>query len=242
MTDAGPTDLPIGEEPGIARAGAAAAARRRELNISQRQLAADKIINASALIAFEKGRSWPRERTRSKLEEVLRWAPGTIARLRQGGAVAAAADPVPASEGHETPLIVQAVTTAVHTLRSAVETLPNPDDDDFTPRVTALLSDLRQLESVATRAAHIGKVSPALVKALGAVRRQIDELTALAAGAPRATLGQRLSAARRRSNLTVGETAMAAGVGEDVVLGLEAEMPVAPTDVQAIENLLAQLS
>ena len=69
-------------DPGMVRAGAAAAARRRELDISQRSLAADGIINAGALIAFEKGRSWPRERTRAKLEEVLQWPPGTIARLR----------------------------------------------------------------------------------------------------------------------------------------------------------------
>ena len=75
-------------DPGMVRAGAAAAARRRELDISQRSLAADGIINAGALIAFEKGRSWPRERTRAKLEEVLRWPPGTIARLRQGEPVA----------------------------------------------------------------------------------------------------------------------------------------------------------
>ena len=55
-----------GDDPGMVRAGAAAAARRRELNVSQRSLAADGVINAGALIAFEKGRSWPRERTRAK--------------------------------------------------------------------------------------------------------------------------------------------------------------------------------
>jgi len=74
-------------DPGVVRAGAAAAARRRELDISQRSLAADGIINAGALIAFEKGRSWPRERTRAKLEEILRWPPGAIARIREGGTV-----------------------------------------------------------------------------------------------------------------------------------------------------------
>ena len=74
-------------DPGMVRAGAAAAARRRELDISQRSLAADGIINAGALIAFEKGRSWPRERTRVKLEEILHWPPGTIARIRRGGSV-----------------------------------------------------------------------------------------------------------------------------------------------------------
>ncbi|MCW2730999.1 MAG: hypothetical protein JWR13_1815 [Mycobacterium sp.] len=79
-------------DPGMARAGAAAAARRRELDISQRSLAADGIINAGALIAFEKGRSWPRDKTRTKLEEVLRWAPGTINQIRMGGAAAGVDD------------------------------------------------------------------------------------------------------------------------------------------------------
>ena len=66
MTNAESTDEATGElDPGMVRAGAAAAARRRELDISQRSLAADGVINAGALIAFEKGRSWPRERTRS---------------------------------------------------------------------------------------------------------------------------------------------------------------------------------
>ncbi len=58
-------------DPGVARAGAAVSARRRELQITQRTLAKYRIMNAGALIAFEKGRSWPRERTRAKLEEVL---------------------------------------------------------------------------------------------------------------------------------------------------------------------------
>ncbi len=80
----GPIGRPDREDPGVVRAGAAAAARRRELDISQRSLAADGIINAGALIAFEKGRSWPRERTRAKLEEVLQWPAGTIARIREG--------------------------------------------------------------------------------------------------------------------------------------------------------------
>src|SRR3954449_8767671 len=88
MTDAEPTaETPDVVDAGLVRAGAAAAARRRELDISQRSLAADRIINAGALIAFEKGRSWPRERTRAKLEEVLQWPAGTIARIRRGEGV-----------------------------------------------------------------------------------------------------------------------------------------------------------
>src|SRR5690349_23434525 len=120
-----PADAP---DAGMVRAGAAAAARRRELDISQRRLAAEGIINAGALIAFEKGRSWPRERTRAKLEEVLQWPAGTIARLRQGEPAARQTPAAPAPVGGEGQLIAQAVITAVHSLGGAVEALPPVDD------------------------------------------------------------------------------------------------------------------
>ncbi|HEX2284937.1 MAG TPA: transcriptional regulator, partial [Mycobacterium sp.] len=212
------------------------------LDISQRSLAADGIINAGALIAFEKGRSWPRERTRAKLEEVLRWPPGTIARLRKGEPVATGEHPQPRlASGDEVPLIAQAVVTAVNTFGSAIESLPPADDPHFTPRVTQILADLRQLEAVAARAARISKVTPALIKALSAVRSRYDELMLRAARAPRATLGQRLYAARRGANLTIGETAQAAGVSEDDIVRAEAEEPVSATAVEAIEALVDQL-
>lgn len=245
--------------PGMVRAGAAAAARRRELDISQRSLAADGIINAGALIAFEKGRSWPRERTRAKLEEVLQWPPGTIAQIREGtttphtepsipvpvsGPVPVASGPVPmaAIGGDESTLIAQAVEAAVNTLGATIDALPALDHPDFTPRVTAILGDLRQLEAVAVRATRIGRVTPPLLKALSTVRREIDELTLLASTAPAATLGQRLYAARRRANLTTGETAQAAGVAEDVLAAAEADQPVEPQAAAMIERLLEQLA
>jgi transcriptional regulator with XRE-family HTH domain len=242
MTDAEPTvEPPDVVDPGLVRAGAAAAARRRELDISQRSLAADGIINAGALIAFEKGRSWPRERTRAKLEEVLQWPPGTIARLRQGEPVVQErpTDAVPGAD--EWQLIAQAVITAVHTLAGAVDSLPPVDDAEFTARVTAILADLRRLEAVAAKATRISQVTPALIKALGTVRRQIDELTMLAATAPRATLGQRVYATRRRANLTIAETAQAAGVSEDDIARAEAEEPVSTASIDAIDALLKQL-
>ncbi|BCI50777.1 transcriptional regulator [Mycolicibacterium litorale] len=244
MTNAESIDEATGVlDPGVARAGAAAAARRRELDISQRSLAADGIINAGALIAFEKGRSWPRERTRAKLEEVLQWPPGTIARLRRGepadpGATTAS---IPVTVADNTPLIAETVATAVRTVGATADALPPIDHPDFTPRVTAILSNLRQLESVAARAARINKVTPALIKALSAARRRIDELTMLAATAPNATLGQRLYAARRRANLTIGETAQAAGVSDDEIAGAEAESPVTPAAAAAIEALIEEL-
>lgn len=244
MTHAGPSDPSDDEvDPGMARAGAAAAARRRELDISQRSLAADGIINAGALIAFEKGRSWPRERTRAKLEEVLRWPPGTIARLRAGAPEAGAPAPArpPTADSAEAPLIAQAVVTAVNALTGATDALPPVGDAGFTPRVTAILADLRQLEAVAVRAARISRVTPPLIRALGAVRGRLDELTLRAAAAPDATLGQRLYAARRRASLTIAETAHAAGVDEDVVVAIESEAAVAADAAQAVETLIAEL-
>jgi transcriptional regulator with XRE-family HTH domain len=241
MTDAESTaEAPDVVDPGLVRAGAAAAARRRELDISQRSLAAGGIINAGALIAFEKGRSWPRERTRAKLEEVLQWPPGTIARLRQGELVARETPTEPIAGADEGQLIAQAVITAVHTLAGAVDVLPPVDSAEFTPRVTAILADLRKLEAVAARATRISQVTPALIKALGTVRRQVDELTMLAATAPRATLGQRIYATRRRTNLTIAETAQAAGVSEDDIARGEAEEPVSAASIDAIEALLKQ--
>ena len=244
MTNAESIDESTGvPDPRMARAGAAAAARRRELDISQRSLAADGIINAGALIAFEKGRSWPRERTRAKLEEVLRWPPGTIARLRQGEPVRlgepALAAPV---GGDEVSLIAQAVVTAVNTFSSTVASLPPTDDPAFTPRVTGILSDLRQLEAVAARAARIGRVTPALIKALGTVRSLYDDLMVRAARAPHATLGQRLYVARRGANLTLLETAQAAGVSEGVIRQAEAEEPLSGADAGAIEDLVTQIA
>ncbi len=242
MTDAEPTaETADVVDAGLVRAGAAAAARRRELDISQRRLAADGIINAGALIAFEKGRSWPRERTRAKLEAILRWPPGTIARLRHGEPLARERPPEPVAGADEGQLIAQAIITAVHTLGGAVDSLPPVDGAEFTPRVTAILADLRKLEAVAARAVRISQATPALVKALGTVRRQIDELTMLAATAPHATLGQRVYVARRRANLTIAETAQAAGVSEHDIARAEAEEPLAAASIDAIEGLLKQL-
>jgi transcriptional regulator with XRE-family HTH domain len=236
-------DSTVALHPGMVRAGAAAAARRRELDISQRSLAADGIINAGALIAFEKGRSWPRDRTRAKLEEVLQWPVGTIAQLRSGGAEAPPpTEPsVPIAVADEVPLIAQAVEAAVNTLGATIAALPALDDSDFTPRATAILTDLRQLEQVAARAARIGRVTPPLIKALSTVRRELHELTMLAAAAPTASLGQRVYATRRRANLTIAETAQAAGVPEEAIAQVELEQPVPTPSAELIEALLGQL-
>lgn len=237
-------------DPGVVRAGAAAAARRRELDISQRSLAADGIINAGALIAFEKGRSWPRERTRAKLEEVLQWSPGTIARIRLGeppavdAAPAAGVGTTPKAPPTDSPasLIAQAVAAAVDTCSLAIAALPSPADPEFTERAAPILADLRQLEAIAVQATHISRITPELIKALGAVRRHHDELMTLGATAPGATLAQRLYAARRRANLSTQETAQAAGVAEEMIVRAEAEEALPASAADAIEALISQIN
>jgi transcriptional regulator with XRE-family HTH domain len=229
-------------DPGVVRAGAAAAARRRELDISQRSLAADGVINAGALIAFEKGRSWPRERTRAKLEEILRWPPGAIARIREGGPLPSEEVTEILSADDQVPLIAQAVIAAAGSCSRAVAALPPVDDPEFTRAVAPILGDLRRVEAVAVRATQIGRITVPLIRALSTVRHHYEELMMLGAMAPHATLGQRLYAARRRANLSISETAQAAGVAEDAIIRAEAEDTLPPATADAIESLIGQIS
>jgi len=135
---------------------------------------------------IRKGRSWPRERTRAKLEEVLRWPAGTIARIRRG---APAPDesptqaPPPEGAASERPepddsasLIAHAVVAAVDGCSLAIAALPPSDDPEFSQRATPILADLRQLETIAVRATRISRMSPELINALSTVRRHYDEL------------------------------------------------------------------
>ena len=227
-------------DPGIARAGAAVAARRRELDIKQRNLAKYKIINAGALIAFEKGRSWPRERTRAKLEEILQWPAGTIATIRYGGPVPGAVSDQPVDDGSAS-LIAGTVDVAMTTLGAAIESLPADEDPEFAARALVILADLRKLESVVARAAQRSRGTADVVLALRTVRGRYDDLMFRAAGAPGATLGQRLYAARRRANLSAAETANAAGLPVELVNAVEAGEMATAADTATLNDLIASL-
>lgn len=206
-------------------------------------MARDKIINAGALIAFEKGRSWPRRATLAKLEEVLQWPPGTITRIRDGASADRDAEVTEVvTNTVQAPLMAEAVELAMHTITAAIGGLPKPTDPEFTPRATAILADLRKLESVAANAARHAKGTPSVVLALSAVRRSYNELMARAARSRTATLGQRLYGARHRADLSVEETANAAGLPIEVITAAEAEHPIHPDAVRAVETLIAQLS
>ncbi|MGB6205921.1 FHA domain-containing protein [Mycobacterium sp.] len=230
-------------DPNVARAGRAVAARRRELDITQRSLARDKVINAGTLIAFEKGRSWPRRGTLAKLEEVLNWPPGTITRIRHGGAAAHGGEATEVlTDTVQAPLMAEAVELAMHAIATALDALPNDSQPEFADKASPILADLRKLEAVASNAARNARGAPSVVLALSSVRRAYNDLMLRAARSPSATLGQRLYGARHRAELSIDEAANAAGVPTAVVHDAESERPVPAGAAAAIETLIAQLA
>lgn len=225
----------------IARAGAAVAARRRELELTQRGLARDKIINAGALISFEKGRSWPHESTRAKLEEVLQWPAGAIAGIRQGAPTPDDETTQVISTAVASPLIAQTIQLALKSVDTALAALPDLSSPDFHGAATAILVDLRSLQAVAADAARNAPGAPALVIALGGVRRRYDDLMLKVAATPNATRGQRLFAARHRTNLTTEDAGLAAGLPAHLIEAAEADQPLPPQAETAVAALLGEL-
>ena len=226
----------------VARAGAAFAARRVELGISQRELAKLKIIGAANLIAFEKGRSWPREMTRARLEQVVKWPPGTLARVHAGRnpPVSGAID---RSSTDETSAMVSgAVNLAASQILATADALPADGDPAFPERVRGVLADLRALEVIAARAVRSSQGSPEVIRLLREIRHCYSGLMARAAATPEATLGQRLFTARQGAALSVAEAAGALDVAPEVVLAAESEQAVGADDRARIERLIADLT
>jgi transcriptional regulator with XRE-family HTH domain len=229
------------EAVGVARAGAAFAARRKELGFTQRDLAAMKLISAPALVAFEKGRAWPRDKTRAKLEQIVKWPPGTLSKLNNGGQA-------PTGGGKEArhddaiELLAGAVTMAAGPVLASVDTLPDSDDPAFPARARAVLADLRQLEALTARAVRTSQGSGEVLKLLREIRHRYDAVMERAASAPGATLGQRLYVARVAATFSVAEAAGAADVAPEVVTAAEAEQQVSDTDQRQLEKLIAELT
>jgi transcriptional regulator with XRE-family HTH domain len=231
-------------DPAIARVGAAVAARREELGYSQRNLSDDKIISQSNLVAFERGRSWPREATREKLERYLKWPPGTLARIRHGAGV-----PQGDTEGESTEalsdtvqvsILVEAVGLALEGIKARAATLALPEDPAFSTQVGQLLDELRRLQTTTANAARRA-TGTGVALLLSDVRRTYNELMLRAARAPGATLGARFYAARRGTELTIEEAAAAAGLNSQAVADAEAGRPLPADTAAALEALIAQL-
>ncbi|ANE83544.1 hypothetical protein A7U43_28480 (plasmid) [Mycobacterium adipatum] len=249
-------------DPSLVYVGAQVAARRSELDISQRTLAANQIINAGTLIAFEKGRSWPRAKTREKLEEALGWPPGRIESLRRqhagelqrGAQTTAVAAAPPADDGERTVMLGAGETTAVESrymaetiavalsnIRSQVAALPAVTDPGFQSAAAGLLADLGRLESAASNASRGAAGAQDIFRELSAVRRARRDLMLHAAASPHATIGQRVFAARHRAELTVEEAAAMVGISPHDVTAAESGTAVPDTQAGVLNRLLAAL-
>ena len=228
-------------DPDIARAGAAVAARRAELDLSRRLLARDGVINAGTLNSLEKGEHWPKASTLRKLEDVLGWTPGTIARLRHGQGGDPAETTVALTGSIAAEHMAEAATLALEALRGRIALLPSADDPGFADTAGAILDELRRLERLTGRVARDATGAPAVAIALGAIRATHRDLILTAARSPHATLGQRLYAARHSAELSTAEAATAAGISVDAVTAAEAGQPISASDVTAIETLLAAM-
>lgn len=229
------------ESVGVVRAGAAFAARSKELGFTQRDLAAMKVITPPALVAFEKGRTWPRDRTRAKLEQAVKWPPGTLSKLNNGGQ-APPGGGKPSRRDDTTELLTGAVTMAAGPVLGSIDTLPDVDDPTFSAKARTVLADLRQLEALTARAVRSSQGSAEVLKLLREIRHRYDGLMERAAAAPGATLGQRLYVARVAATFSVAEAAGAADVAPEVVIAAEAEQQVSDADQRQLEKLIANLT
>ena len=137
-------------------------------------------------------------------------------------------------------LVADAVELALARFDDAIGALPSPTATGFPARVGAILADLNKLERLAARAIRHSGGSPAVIKALGAVRRRYDELMVQAASSPEPTLGQRLYAARRQVNVSAAETAAALGAPAELIEALEAGTPADRNTAARVEALIEQ--
>ncbi|EHB48627.1 Forkhead-associated protein [Mycolicibacterium rhodesiae JS60] len=240
-TDDGGSEEGTSEEvdPGIAAAGAAVVRRREELGFSQRKLKDDGVIGQSNLVAFERGRRWPRQSTRAKLEKALNWEPDHLARLRYANdRTEKTTDAL--SDTVRVTVLVQALELALRGIKARIDTLPPPDASSFASQAGALLEELHGVQTTATETVRTTKGS-GMALLLGDVRRTHNHLVVRAARAPGAPLSQRLYAARHLAELTVEETAAAAGIEARFIVDAEAGQPIPDGVKESLEALVEQL-
>ncbi len=233
--DPSPEDL----DPGIAAAGEEVVKRREELGFSQRKLKDDGVIGQSNLVAFERGRRWPRDNTRAKLEKALGWEPGHLARVRYAHSHPNKTTDV-MSDTVRVTVLVQALELALNGIKARIATLPAQEDASFTRQADQLLGELRRVQDTATATVRTTR-GPGMAVLLGDVRRTYNQLVTQAARVPGAALSHRLYAARHIAELSVEETAAAAGVDPVHIVALEAGQRI-PADVtESLDAFACQL-
>ncbi|MCC9186114.1 FHA domain-containing protein [Mycolicibacterium mageritense DSM 44476 = CIP 104973] len=223
----------------VARAGAAVAARREELGLSQRKLAEEHIVSQSVLVRFERGEHWPRQNTLTRIEGYLDWSPGTIARIRAGASAPDAESTEVLSPTVQVAVLIDASEIALRVLLARAAGLPSTSAPHFGAEIAPLLSELRRLERTISGAATTSTGRPEIARLLSQIRHSVEDLAGIAARAPGATLGQRLTAVRTRSRLTAVEVAAASGTDVDTVSAAEAERPLSGQARAAFEQFIA---
>lgn len=232
--------IDAGRDLGMVRAGQYAAAQRAKLGISQRDVAAMKILSQGALVSFEKGRSWPRDDTLANLEDLLQCPRGTLAQIRYGTDTSTRSNPLLQAalpQDTATALAVRAVQSAVRVLSAASTTLPEPSAPQFSPVANALLAELRELQAVSTDMSRAG-AGASVVTALGQLRRLYAEVMHKAARSPQATLGQRLFAARTGADLSVEDLAAITAVPVAAINAAEKDHFVDPAHVPTLTQFI----
>ena len=201
----------------------------------------DGAISQAELEDFERGRSWPPESLRDKVEHALRWPPGTITRVAHGGEVPEDDDTESLSDSVQLEVMLDYAEIALDGLAARIAALPPVSDPDFGAQAAEQLAQLRRL--LATTA-HAARSAPGveIVLALSDVRRTYSDLMLRAAAAPAATLGQRLYAARHRAQLSAEEIAAVTCVDVDAVTAVEAERVISADVSAALESIVDRLT
>lgn len=210
-------------------AGAQFAAWRKKMGVTQRQLAAESVISQAPLVHFEKGRSWPRERMRAKLEERVGLPPGQIAKWRYGFDAPAKQTAIPGRMD----FIVPALEVAVQSVAKSAATLPAPDDPRYWSVVVETLRDLRKVDATVVSASRVSPTEAVLTQ-LRTVRHAYDALIRAAAIARPDEYGPQLYLARTSAQMSIEEAAAAAGVAEEIIAGVESCQIEAPPEIRGL--------
>lgn len=223
------------DRAGLARAGRAVAERRQELGLTYHGLHDAQVIADTVLMSLECGTIWPSDTARAQLEEALGWPTETIAALR------AEQDTTETrTAATHNPLIAADAATQLHAIIDSIAALPSGESADFMHQAGRVLHELRKLDVLTINAAlEQGRPTPVLT--VSAIRRTYTALLHRVAQSPHATLGHRLAEARHRAELSASEAAHACGVDLDVVVGVEAGLPVPESAAGALQYLIDQI-
>jgi hypothetical protein len=129
------------------------------------------------------------------------------------------------------------VQLALDGIKARAASLATPEDPGFNVQIRQLLSDLRRLQPTTANAART-VTGPGGTCCFPSCAAPTPSSCCTRA---RCSVGARLYAARRGTELTVEEAAAAAGVDSQAVADAEADRPVPADAAKAIEALIAQL-